>query len=92
MTVTDLDLKVRKNVYNFLNNDCVENEPWMRYCTWNAADSNKPMFDLINRGQALDMTIQRNVPRFCMGAICSWNLQFQILFQPRCLGDNLNLL
>ena len=28
-----------------------------------------------------DMTAQRNDPRFCMSAICGWNLQFQILIQ-----------
>ena len=29
---------------------------------------------LINRGQVLDMTVQRTVPRFCIGAICGWEL------------------
>ena len=38
---------------------------------------NKTIFDLNIRGQVLDMTIQRNVPWFCMRSICEWNL-----FQP----------
>ena len=33
------------------------------------------VFDLIIQSQVLDMTVQRNVPRFCMGSICGWNLQ-----------------
>ena len=37
----------------------------------------RTIFDLTIRGQVLDMTVQRNVPRFCTGSICGWNL-----FQP----------
>ena len=33
-------------------------------------------FDLINRGQILDMTLQLNVPRFCMGTICGFKFYF----------------
>ena len=29
------------------------------------------------------MAAQWEVPRFCFSAICGWNLQFQILYQPR---------
>ena len=32
------------------------------------------VFDLIIRGQVLDITVQRNVPRSSMGSICGWNL------------------
>ena len=28
------------------------------------------------------MTVKRKVPRFWVGAICGWNFQFQVLFQP----------
>ena len=35
----------------------------------------KTFFDLIIQGQVLDITVRRNVPRFCMGSICGWNLQ-----------------
>ena len=49
----------------------------MRLCNWNVTDSKKPIVDLIIQGQVLDMTVQRNVPRFCIGSICGWNL-----FQP----------
>ena len=44
---------------------------------WNVTDSKKPIADLIIQGQVLDMTVQRNVPRFCIGSSCGWNL-----FQP----------
>ena len=39
--------------------------------------------DLASIIQVEDITVQRNVPRFCMSVICGWNLQFPILFQPR---------
>ena len=46
----------------------------MRACNWNVTDSEKNIFDLNIQGQVLDMTAQRNVPRFCTGSICDWNL------------------
>ena len=60
--------------------DVAENELSMRSCGWNVTDYNKPIFDLINRGQILSMTVQRNVPRFWLGAICGSNLQFPVIY------------
>ena len=37
----------------------------MRACNKNVTDYKKNIFDLIIRGEILDMTVQRNVPRFC---------------------------
>ena len=47
----------------------------MRSCSRNDSDSNQPIGDqpigeLINRGQVLDMTVERNVPRFSIDTIC----------------------
>ena len=47
----------------------------MRACSWNVTDSKKSNFDLIIWGQPLDMTVQKNVPRFCTGSISGWNFQ-----------------
>ena len=46
----------------------------MRAWNWNVTDSKKNIFDLIIRREVLDMTVQRNVPQFCTGSICGWNL------------------
>ena len=47
----------------------------MRAWNWNYfTDSKKTISDLIIRGQFLDMTVRWNVPRFCTGSICDWNL------------------
>ena len=46
-------------------------------CYWNATDSKKNYFRPDYPTTFLDMTVQRNVPRFCTGSICGWNL-----FQP----------
>ena len=78
MTDSDFDHKVEKCLYF---NDIALNEVSLQ-CSRSIVDySNKTFVDLINRGQILDMILQRKVPRFCVGAI--WNLHFQILFQPR---------
>ena len=65
-----------KNVHNFLKT--------VRAVSWDCGHVTqmlliikKTIFDLIIRGQVLDMTVQRNVPRFCTRSICGWNL-----FQP----------
>ena len=66
VTESDLDPKVRKYIFN----DCSTCELSMRACNWNVTHLKKTIFDLIIRGQVLDVTVQRNVPRFCMGSIC----------------------
>ena len=40
----------------------------MRACNWNVTDSQKDIFDLIIRGQVLDMTVQKNLSIW--GYIC----------------------
>ena len=55
----------------------------MRSCNLNVTDSNQPIFALNNRGQVLDMTVQRDVPLFLLGAICGYSLQLLVVFQPR---------
>ena len=59
-----------KNVGNFLMT-VRENELSIRHRSWNVTDSIKSIFDLNIRGQVLDITVQRNVPRFCTGFICA---------------------
>ena len=56
----DLHTHGPKNVFN----DVATNELSIRCSRLNIADPNKPIFDLINRGQVLQMTVQRKVPRF----------------------------
>ena len=75
MTESDLDTKVwKKSMASYYW--WAKNELSMRSCSWNIADSNKPILDLPNWSQVLYMTIQRNIPRFCMGTICGWNHSF----------------
>ena len=62
VTKSDLDPKV-----------CASCELSMRACNWNVTDSKKTIFDVIIWEQGLDMTVQKNVPRFCTGSICGWN-------------------
>ena len=81
-TKSDLDPQGPKNVHNLFNdvaNKWVEQRSW----SWNVTDSDKPVFDLINRGQVLDITVQKIIPSFWIGAICGWNFLFQVLFQTR---------
>ena len=50
-----------KQAHNFLIT--AQKELYMRSCSWNVTDSNKPIFDIIIRGQVLDMIAQRNISR-----------------------------
>ena len=44
----------------------------MRAWNWQITDCKQPIFYLIIQGKILDMTVQRNVSRFCTGSICGW--------------------
>ena len=83
LTESDLDPKVWKMSITF--NDCAGCHMSIWACDWNVTDTKNHIFDLIIRGQILDMTVQRNVQRFCTGSICGWNL-----FQPLGLGRGYN--
>ena len=57
-----------KNVHNLLI--AVRSVSWAYgHGTELLLNLKKTIFDLIIRGQVLDMTVQRNVPRFCTGSI-----------------------
>ena len=59
----------RQNVHNFLLT--VRPVSWAcGHVTETLLILKKTIFDLFLRVQVLDMTIQRNVPRFCTGAMC----------------------
>ena len=65
-----------KNVHSFLMT--VRNMSWACGHVIDILLIIIPIFDLIILGPVvLDMTVQRNASRFCMGSICGWNL-----FQP----------
>ena len=66
VTESDLDPKVHTTI-----------SMTVRKMRWNVTDYKKPIFDLIIRGEILNMTVQRNVQRFCMESICGWSR-----FQP----------
>ena len=69
MTASDLDPQARKNAHNFL----ITVRKISSACGLVAEILlilKITIFDLIIQGQVLDMTVQRNVPRFCIESIC----------------------
>ena len=69
-------------------NDCATVSWECRYFPEMILILKKCNFNLIIRGQVLDMTVQRNVPRFCTGSICGWNL-FQELGLRTSVKENI---
>ena len=65
VTGRDFNPKVWKYSQHFP--DVAENVPWMCKCGWNVTVCNQPIFDLINRGQVLAMSVQRKRGSFLSG-------------------------
>ena len=77
VTESDLEPKVRKMSITFFT-DCATPELSMRAWNWNVTDSKKNYFLPDYSPIYSDMTVQRNIPRFCTRSICGWNLFQQL--------------